>query len=929
MSHLASTNDVYKTLGISPSGLSESQVQERLTQHGPNELQSVARFKLLTMILSQFSNMFLILLLFASFVSWLTGAGGDALIIACIVLANATISFIQEYKAEQSLKSLQSMMADLTHVIRDGTVKRIPAKLIVPGDLVQVEAGDRVPADGVILECINGMVNESSLTGESVPVSKRAYRPMGEKEKVRGSEGKKASMEEDKTVRPSDLLTFSPSVSDLPFSAAEPHDEEKVFAGTTLSYGRLTFLVRQTGMGTRIGSIARVTTDIGMEKSPLQVELDAIGHRIARIAAGICLAVFLIMAVRYDLTLTSLKDAFLFAIALAVAIVPEGLPATVTIGLAFGMRKMARENAIIRKLSAVETLGCTTVICTDKTGTLTKNEMTVRAVYTAGEYLNVSGAGYEPQGDYSDETGKVVESADERLVRLLRLAALCNNAQYTAHTALGDPTEIALLVAAVKADVQPASLRTHFPRLDELPFDSDRRMMTTVHEHVEKGTFFSATKGAPDRILDCCTRYFDGRSVLPLDKAVLKNLFAVRSRMATGAMRVLAFAFKEIPTADPEGRGNLEGDMVFAGFIGMADPPRPDVEEAIRLCKRAGIRVIMTTGDQKETALAVARETGIVPMDDDQVILAQELRALSDAQLDHTLEQVSVFAQISPEDKMRLVESLKRQGEIVAMTGDGVNDAPALKRADIGVAMGKSGTDIAKDASKMVIADDSFSSIVTAVMEGRAIYDNIKKFILYAFSGITAEFFVVCFSLLPGVGQLLSAIQILWIDLGVEVLPALSLSMDPPAPGIMVRKPRKRQDRLIDKDLLLHVGFNSTIIAIGAVLLYFCYRWAGAPEKAATLPLVSMVLFQMFNIFNCRNPKGSILNRSLWKNRYVLGAVGISTLATVLLVSLPGSARMFHVTPLSVADWGIMAVVAASIIALNEVGKGIVYRRAA
>jgi Ca2+-transporting ATPase len=886
MSHRASTTDIYKLLGIERAGLSEAEAQSRLQQHGPNELQSVARFKLVTMIVSQFSNMFLILLLFASLVSWLTGAGSDALIIASIVLANAAISFIQEYKAEQSLKSLQSMMADLTHVIRDGTINRIPARLVVPGDIVQVETGDRIPADGVILECINGMVNESSLTGESVPVMKKAAT-----------------------------------------SASQIGDEEKAFAGTTLSYGRLTMLVSQTAMGTRIGSIAKVTTDIGMEKSPLQVELDAIGRRIARIAAGICLVVFLIMAIRYDLSVTSLKDAFLFAIALAVAIVPEGLPATVTIGLAFGMRKMARKNAIIRKLSAVETLGCTTVICTDKTGTLTKNEMTVRAVHVAGEYLNVSGAGYDPQGDYTTEAGKIIESPDEPLAHLLQLAALCNNAHYTAHTAVGDPTEIALLVAAVKADVDPATLRTQLPRLDELPFDSDRRMMTTVHERVNKGELFSATKGAPDRIMEHCTRFFDGHSVQPLDEAAVKNLLAVRSRMAGDAMRVLGFAYKDLTTADPERRGKLEEDMIFAGFIAMADPPRQDVQEAIRLCKEAGIRVIMTTGDQKETALAVARETGIIADGETGVILSEELRAMDDARLDRALERVNVFAQISPEDKMRLVESLKRQGEIVAMTGDGVNDAPALKRADIGVAMGKSGTDIAKDASKMVIADDSFSSIVTAVMEGRAIYDNIKKFILYAFSGITAEFFVVCFSLLPGVGQLLTAVQILWIDLGTEVLPALSLSMDPAAPDIMVRKPRKRQDRLIDKDLLLHVGFNSVVIAIGAVLLYFAYLHSGSPEKAGTLPFVSIVIFQMFNIFNCRNSKGSILNRTLWKNPYVLGAVTISTVATVLLVSLPSTARLFHLAPLSVGDWAIVALVSASIIVLNEIAKRLVHGR--
>ncbi len=879
-----SQDDMYAMLNSRPGGLSDAEARERLLRHGRNELKHVDRFGLLRLILRQFTNVFLLLLLFAAGVSWLTGAVSDGWIIAAIVGVNALIGFVQEYRAEQSLRSLQSMMAPLALVLRDGTLQRLSAALIVPGDVVRVEAGDRIPADGVVIESINAMVNESPLTGESVPVPKRGAT-----------------------------------------SPTQIGGEESVFLGTSVSAGRLLLIVTATGMNTRVGAIARVTTEITAEKSPLQAELDRIGRRIAWASGVIFLAVFLVIVARSGTDVVSWRHAFLFAVALAVAIVPEGLPATVTVGLSLGMRKMARKGAVIRKLSAVETLGCVTVICTDKTGTLTRNEMTVRNIFVPGTLLHVSGTGYDLQGEFTGQEGAVVDVRKHQgFNRLLELGVLCNNASSDQKTAVGDPTELALLVAARKSGIDLEALHRAWPRGEEIPFDSDRRMMTTVHRDAGSGAFVAVTKGAPDAVLARCSAALDWTQSVALDSEIRDRIDKARHLLTTNAMRVIALAFRPLPEHGIGRSLDVEENMTFVGLVGMADPPRPDAAGAVQSCRNAGIRVIMTTGDQKETALAIARETGITPGERAAVVSGDEMRKLDDGQLDALLSRVHVYAQISPEDKMRIVEGLRRRGEIVAMTGDGVNDAPALKRADIGVAMGRSGTDIAKDASEMVITDDSFATIADAVMEGRTVYDNVRKFILYAFSGIAAEFLVVVFSLLPGIGMLLSAIQILWIDLGTEVLPALALSFDPPAPDVMSRHPRRRDERLIGRSVLLRVAFNSTVIACGAIALFFAYRGVGAGGKAATVPFAAIILFQMVNVFTCRNLERPTAAFSLRGNPQLLGAVGISTAATVALISFPPAAKLFHSTPLSPGDWILTACAATSILVCEGLRRALI-----
>lgn len=879
------TQDLYNLLRTSPSGLTEREAEQRLKIFGFNEIKKTKKFRLIPLFLSQFANMFLILLLFASVVSWLTGSPSEALVIGSIVFANAVISFIQEFRAEQSLKSLQSMMSPLALVLRDGKLKKILARQVVPGDILRAEAGDRILADGVIIESFNAMVNESPLTGESVPVAKK-------------------------------------SIS----STDDISNEERVFTGTTISYGRISFIAENTGMSSRIGKIASITTETSTDKSPLQVELDMLGKKIARLAIFICLAVFFFFIFKDELSVSSLRNTFLFAIALAVAIVLEGLPATVTIGLTFGMRKMAKKGAVIRKLSAVETLGSATVICTDKTGTLTKNEMTVREISTPVNAFLITGSGYDASGNYTDNSGNKIDvSGKADLLLLLETGSLCNNAVYDERNAFGDPTELSILVAARKAGVDQKGLQNLFPRIDEIPFDSDRRMMTTVHRTTDDGKFHIAVKGAPDRILDKCAQYFNGQEIAPINSIIRYNINTHISQMTANALRVIAYAYKELDSYEIKDRHNIESDMIFSGFTGMVDPPRNGVEEAVASCRKAGIRIIMTTGDQKDTALAIARETGIIALDDSRALTGKELRDMSDEELDNSLKEVNVFAQISPEEKMKIVQGLKRKNEIVAMTGDGINDAPALKRADIGVAMGRSGTDIAKDASEMIITDDSFPTIVTAVMEGRAIYDNIRKFILYAFSGIAAEFIVVIFSLLPGIEQLLSAVQILWIDLGTEVLPALALSFDPSSPDVMTRKPRKSNEGIIEKSLLIRVVYNSLIISAGAIALYFFFRYYGSLQKALTVPFVSIIFFQMVNIFTCRDLGVKERSPSPGSNIHLLAAVGISILLTVILVSLPFTARLFNIVSLSQVDWLIIICVSMFIIFFNLIRKNIIW----
>lgn len=863
----------YADNGSSPEGLSDQEAIHRINSEGYNELKSENKFSLLKLFTGQFKDLLIIILIFAGIVSLIVGDPSDSIVIFAIVFLNAAIGFIQEFKAEKSLEALKKMISPNCKVVRSGIEKEIEVKDVARGDIVIVEEGDRIPADGIIIEAVNARVNEAALTGESVPVSKVA-------------------------VENPEKVT----------------DANIVFTGTILASGRLKAIVSHTGMNTRFGKIAKITTSVELEKSPLQDELNSVGKFIGKFTFIICLIVFTIGIIESGFSTESIVSMFLFAIALAVAVVPEGLPATVTIALAMGVRRMAKENAIIRKLSSVETLGCTSVICTDKTGTLTKNEMTVTDIYTAGRKIEVTGIGYQKNGSFSEDIKKIPD-----MDNLIKISMLCNNAHFRADNVIGDPTEIALQVMGSKAGYSTEELTKEYKRIDELTFDSDRKLMTTVHK-CQDG-IYSYTKGAPKAVLSNCTHIQLNGKVSRLTESQKNNLLDKNREMGNEALRVLACAYRKLTSYSDKDRKSIETNMIFVGLTGMIDPPRPDIKKSIELCNKAGITVIMTTGDQRTTALAVAKQIGLVSSENGNVVTGSELTLMKDSELEEALKTVRVFARISPEGKMRIIQLLKKNDHIVAMTGDGVNDAPALKKANIGVAMGKTGTDIAKEASKMVILDDSFSTIVRSIRQGRSIYDNIKKFILYVFSGILAELIVVMVSLIPGVGQMIHAVQILWIDLGTEVLPALALGVDPPASRIMERKPRSRTERIMNREMLMGIARNALVIAIASIMLYLWQLNMGNADKAGTIVFVTIIIFQMVNVFNCRDRNKSIFQTGIFSNLYLISGVLISTLLTVLLVSIPFIAEKFHAVPLSGSDWIVIGLSALSIIAVNEVTK--------
>ncbi len=846
---------VYKLFRTTSQGLSNSEVQARLKEQGYNELKTADRFHLWKLFVHQCKDILLLLLIIAAVIAWLSGAVSDALLIMIIVFINICIGFIQEFKAEKSIEALKKMVASTCNVIRDGKIQTVSVRELVVGDIIVLEEGTKIPADAVIMEAVNVTVNEASLTGESAPISKKAYNFIEKK--------------------------------------GEP-EQHTIFTGTILQTGHLTAVVIATGMKTKLGKIAKLTTQISLEESPLQDELNKVGKFIGKVALTIALFVIGHGLLQYGFSLSVLQDVFLFSIALAVAVVPEGLPATVTIALAMGVKKMAAQNAVIRQLSSVETLGCTTVICTDKTGTLTKNEMTVEEIFIPG---------------------KKSQSSKE----ILTIACLCNNAQFSENTMVGDPTELALLDAGVKGNINVNQQKLKYPRIYEIPFTSERKMMMTIHKLQKK--YVAYAKGAPYEIITRCSHIRIDGKIKKFTMHDKEKMLKVNRSMGDKALRVLACSYKSIPNYrnNQRDKHHAEKNMIFVGFIGMIDPPRPEVKEAIQLCKSAGISIIMMTGDQRTTAHAIAQEIGIATKED-AVLTGAEIEAMNDNKLSEALKTVHIFARINPEQKLRIVTLLQKQGHVVAMTGDGVNDAPALKKADIGVAMGRIGTDVSKEAAKMVLLDDSFSTIVQAVKEGRAIYNNIIKFILYVFSGITAEFFVVMFSLLPGVGNLLSAVQILWIDLGTEVLPALALSVDPVSEDIMKQKPRDRNKPILNKETILRILGNSIVIALCVIGLYYWFLHQGSPEKAATIPFVTIIIYQMINIFNCRGEK-TIFNKQLLSNKYLLGGILVSIISTVIVISVPQIATYFHAVPLSIVDWGIIFVSGLSMVVLNEAVK--------
>jgi Ca2+-transporting ATPase len=896
-------------------GLTQAEVEARRARHGPNELAAEAPVPAWKRLLAQFRGPLTLLLLVATAVSLLVWAieresplPYEALTILAVLLLNATLGFVQEGRAEQALQSLRQLSAAHAEVLRDGERRSVPAAELVPGDILLIEEGGTVPADARLFEAVALQTVEAALTGESTPVTK--------------------------------------DVAPIPMEAGLGDRTNMVLSGTMVSYGRGRAVVTATGAATEIGAVAGLLRRTTAEETPLQRELEQVGRLLGRIVVAIALVVAVaIVLVQQVRTLPALVSVLLLAIALAVAAVPEGLTAITTIVLSLGTERMARRRVIIRKLSAVQALGSATVICSDKTGTLTKNEMTVRVAITAGGRTDFSGTGYEPRGELLRQ-GRPVEDAGERsdVERLLRAAALASNATLHQHEGrwevLGDPTEGALVVAARKSGVAAEALGARFNRVGEIPFSSERKLMSTAHTDTDRGgRTVLVSKGAPDILLARCTHERAGEEDRPLTAERRRAILATVESLAAEALRTLGLAFRvlEREEALPGFDVELERDLAWLGVVGMIDPPRPEAQRAVQEARAAGIRTIMITGDHPATAAAIAVELGIAPSGA-RALSGPELQAMNAPDLRRAVREVSVYARVSPEHKLRIVEALQQQGEVVAMTGDGVNDAPALKRADIGVAMGIAGTDVSKGAADMVLADDNFASIVAAVEEGRGIYGNIQKFLRFLLSSNVGEVLVMFFGVVfagsiglrPEAGEPLMlpllATMILWVNLLTDSGPALALGMDAADPHVMRRPPRDPRSPAISpamwRDILGRgtVMAVATLLALDAVLPAGLIPGSGSMAEARTVAFTTLVLAQLVNVFCSRSDEASAF-RGLFANPWLWLAVVTSTLLQLVVVYVPGFQKAFATVPLGPWDWALCLAAASAVLWSSEIVK--------
>ncbi len=878
-----STTDCLKELNTINAGLGNQEAQRRLAEYGPNELQAAHRVSPWTLFLQQFKNVLIIILLIATAVSALLGHEIEAIAIAVIVLLAVLLGFVQEYRAERAIEALRQMAAPTANVLRDGQEIEIPARELVPGDIVILRAGDKIPADARLIEAVNLQIEEAALTGESVPVGKTT----------------------------------------VPLDSTNPPLGDRIniaHAGTAATYGRGRAVIIATGMNTEFGKIAQMLETVETGRTPLQENLDKVGRALAW-AALVVVAIIVILGL---LRGQPFVEMLIFGVALAVAVVPEALPAVVTISLAIGVQRMVQRHALMRRLSAVETLGSTSVICSDKTGTLTKDEMTIRKIYIAGKVLEVSGAGYEPKGGYLFN-GAAFEPSDE-LKQLLRAAALASDAHIVHHpqghwSIKGDPTEGAMVVAAAKIGLDKDELDVRFPRINEIPFTSETKRMTTLHK-IEKEVI-ACSKGAPEIILNTCTKQLTDNGETPLDATGRTAVVDAGRQMAGEALRVLAVASKS--NAELE---SAEQEMTFLGLVGMIDPPRPEAKVAVLTCENAGIKAVMITGDHPITAQAIARELGILKAG--RVVTGDELEVMTDAELERDVQNIEVYARVSPAHKLRVVAALQKRGQIVAMTGDGVNDAPALKKADIGIAMGITGTDVSKEAAAMTLTDDNFASIVAAVEEGRGIFSNIKKYLMYLLSSNLGEIGLMGVATLAGMPLPLSAVQILFVNLFTDGLPALALAVDPPEADLMRRKPRNPRTGIFTRPvvaLMTAGGIWSTIVNLG---LFIWARQSGRSiEEAMTMTFMSLVLIQFFKAYNFRSDRHSALNQPFankWLNRAILAEL----LVLLVIVYLPVLHRPFGTYSLPLVDWVIVILLAFSVSPVLEAVKWFerrIYRR--
>ncbi len=913
--HAVPAESVLTALGVSPkTGLAEAEASARLARFGPNELQAKPPIPLWQRFASQFNDILVILLLAATAIStglWLlerdTSVPSEAIAILSIVLLNALMGCIQESRAESAAAALRAMTPSDATVLREGQRSRIPARGLVPGDILCLEAGDAIPADARLLEQSGLQTSEAALTGESLPAAK--------------------------------------SVAPIDAGASLGDRSNMLFSGATAISGRCRAIVTATGMRTEIGKIAELLESVPPDATPLQKELNQVGRRLGQAVGVIAiLMIATIMTVQRVHGLSAFLDVLILGVALAVAAVPEGLPAIVTAVLALGVQRMARRHAIVRRLAAVETLGSTNVIASDKTGTLTKNEMTVRTVITASGRVQFEGAGYAPTGEVRVTGGgplsgplrlelhKALTAADRANNSLLRE---CNGKWQVQ----GDPTEGALIVAARKAGLDGPALDARFPRLAEVPFSSERKLMSTVHadgEQPERLQVFC--KGAPDVLAGRCSYEWAGNEKRRLTDEGRAQILRLNESLAAEALRTLAVAARELPAGSlrpDEVDEELEQDLIFLGLIGMIDPPRDEAREAVAQARRAGIRLIMITGDHPKTAAVIAAELGLAP--DQRALTGLELEAISDEALARAVEETSVYARVNPSHKLHIVKALQSRGAIVAMTGDGVNDAPALKMADIGVAMGLAGTDVAKEAADVVLTDDNFATIVAAVEEGRAIFDNIRKFLRYLLSSNFGEVLTMFFGVLLG-RQLgleargeelrlpLLATQILFINLVTDGAPALALGIDPPNPGLMSLPPRPRAEGVITARMwrgILLVGLTmaiGTLLVLDACLPGGMIEGAGDLRYAQTMAFTTLVMFQLFNVFNARSDERSAF-RGLFRNAWLWLALALSIGLQAAVVYLPALQSAFSTTRLTLRDWGVCAAVASSVLWVREFSK--------
>jgi len=909
--HTLSLEEVFAALDSSPRGLKTAKIERRLAQFGPNEIESAHKVSKLAILWAQIKNPLVFVLLAAAAISILAGKTADAIVIGVVIVVNSLIGFLQEYRAEEALESLKAQAAPEAEVVRDCpdvgdcVEMRIPTREIVPGDIILLDAGSKVPADARLIEAANLEVEEAMLTGESLSSRK----------------------------------TLAPLTGDnLPIADRT----NLVYGGTIVTNGRGRAVVYATGARTEMGKIATLIQETEKAESPLQKQTLDLGKKLGLLAIGVAVLTIILGLIRA----LPFQEIFLFALASAVSSIPEGLPAVMSITLAVGVNRMAKRNAIIRRLPAVDTLGAATVICTDKTGTLTTNQMTVQQVMADAKTIHVTGVGFTPQGRFLRDGKPYDPTATPDLRLALHIGALCNDARLVRHQheegytweVRGDPTEGALVVAAAKAGYHKEMLYAQLPRIDELPFSSKTKFMATFHQGAE-GQVWVFVKGAPETVLEHCPQIRENAIARALEAADRELVLAENHRMASEALRVLGLAYQIIAPEEVEAfKEALEyghaADLVFVGLAGMMDPPRPEVSEAVARCKRAGIRVIMATGDHKVTGEAIARQVGILEGDEADgrhpwVLTGSELGQMSDDALDAVIEETAVFARVAPEHKHRIVESLQRLGHVVAMTGDGVNDAPALQAAQIGVAMGITGTDVTKETAEMVLTDDNFTSIVNAVEEGRVVFQNVRKVVKFLLATNIGEDLTLLSSLVlfASKGLIITPVQILWVNLVTDGILDITLAMEPKEGDVMDQPPRRPEARIINREILQNIVFVALFMAVGTLWMFGLANRNGELMRAQTFAFTTLAMFQVFNSLNCRSRDKSVFQLGFFRNRYLIGAIVISILLQLAVQNVPFMQAVLGTTPLSWQDWGLITLVSSSIFVADELRKFFQQRR--